>query len=169
MDVDSGAVYDIYLPTHVRAETTDTIITVAFARILTLELSVLFGVLDPDQYSVARHHHPAKHRRHRAAGVLRGRGRVRQHLRPHHQGRSATVGGDAYLCGYVSLSHTREHTHILVLLACKDQLFKLINTLPGLKPDLRRKLGSHFLCGPYKCSPEAQFVHSYYPCEEMWT
>lgn len=59
---------------------------------------------DSDEHSVARHHHPAEHGWHRAAGVLWGRGRVRQHLRPHHQRRGAAVGRDAHIRWYVSHS-----------------------------------------------------------------
>lgn len=62
-------------------------------------MSVICVPADSDQHPVSRHHHPAQHRRHRAAGVLRGRGRLRQHLRTYHQGRGAAVGGDANLSG----------------------------------------------------------------------
>ncbi len=95
VDVDSGAVYDIYLPTHVCSDEEEHLSCAPDPSSLSLSL-----LLDSEQHSVARHHHSAQHGRHRAAGVLRGRGRVCQHLRPHHQRRGASVGRDAHVRRY---------------------------------------------------------------------
>lgn len=107
VDVDSGAVYDIYLPTHVCSDEEEH-----WAVLLTLHLSLSL-LLDSEQHSVARHHHSAQHGRHRAAGVLRGRGRVCQHLRPHHQRRGASVGRDAHVRRY-SPSVTFRETRLFI-------------------------------------------------------
>lgn len=52
----------------------------------------------------ARHRGSAQDGRHGDAAVLRRRGRLRQHLRTHHQRRGAAVGRDAHLRRYVTQS-----------------------------------------------------------------
>lgn len=98
VDVDSGNSYDIYIPVHVsvaglRAEGGRP--SGPQAR----DLQPPVSSPDPEPDHAPRHHLPPQHGRHGDAAVLRGRGRLRQHVRAHHQGRGAAVGRDAHLCG----------------------------------------------------------------------
>uniref|UniRef100_A0A8D0Q857 non-specific serine/threonine protein kinase n=1 Tax=Sus scrofa TaxID=9823 RepID=A0A8D0Q857_PIG len=98
VDVDSGNSYDIYIPVHV---------SVAGLRVeggrpsgpQARDLQPPVSSPDPEPDHAPRHHLPPQHGRHGDAAVLRGRGRLRQHVRAHHQGRGAAVGRDAHLCG----------------------------------------------------------------------
>lgn len=91
VDVDSGAVYDIYLPTHVSTLCTsaafsitgncgrnlvfDVFIVLSFVdgtlmSIYLINPALFFNLIDSDQHPVARHHHPPQHGWHRAVGLL---------------------------------------------------------------------------------------------------
>lgn len=83
VDVDSGNSYDIYIPVHVswaglRAERGHQ------PRGLGAGLQPALSSPDPEPDHAPRHHLPPQHRRHGDAAVLRGRGRLRQHLRADH-------------------------------------------------------------------------------------
>ncbi|XP_043359622.1 misshapen-like kinase 1 isoform X14 [Dermochelys coriacea] len=129
IDVDSGNNYDIYIPVHVRgagpgaghrgrggaqgdAHTSGPQGGLGCSRTHTALGGSGHGAggcpllpdlcpmpADPDPHHAPRHHLPAQHGGHGDAALLRGRGRLRQHLRAHHQGRGAAVGGDAHLRG----------------------------------------------------------------------
>ncbi|CAM4636018.1 unnamed protein product [Lepidochelys kempii] len=123
IDVDSGNNYDIYIPVHVRgrgdgggargdAHASGRWGGLGRARTHTALGGSGHGAggcplppdlcpvpADPDPHHTPRHHLPAQHGGHGDAALLRGRGRLRQHLRAHHQGRGAAVGGDAHLRG----------------------------------------------------------------------
>lgn len=104
VDVDSGAVYDIYLPTHVSTTQTRTITVHTEPHRHKLGWRIhpwLISLSDSDQHPIPRHHHPPQHGRYRAVGLLWGRRRLREHVRTYHQRRGATVGGDAHLGRYV--------------------------------------------------------------------
>lgn len=110
VDVDSGAVYDIYLPTHVCM----TALVVGFKSSSGRSSFILCVSSDSDQHSVSRHHHSAQHGRYRAAGVLWRWGRVCQHVWTHHQRRGAPVGRDAHICRYVrdaTIIHLNNSSH----------------------------------------------------------
>lgn len=83
IDVDSGNNYDIYIPVHV------SYAVVRQQWLLTCETyrssSLLFSSqTDPEPRDTARNCVPAQLRRHGNAAVLRGRRRLRQHIRTHH-------------------------------------------------------------------------------------
>ena len=65
----------------------------------------MWSVIDPEPGDAPCHRGAPEDRRDGDAAVLRGRGRLREHLRSNHQGRGATVGRDAYLRWCVSPRH----------------------------------------------------------------
>lgn len=65
------------------------------------KVPVFDSTSDPEPGDAPCHRGAAEDRWDGDAAVLRGRGRLRQHVRPNHQGRGAAVGRDAYLCWYV--------------------------------------------------------------------
>lgn len=76
----------------------------------------------------ARHRGSAQDGRHGDAAVLRGRGRLRQHLRTHHQRRGAAVGRDAHLRRYVNQSARFSLTPLTSLSGLSRSSFTLTTT-----------------------------------------
>lgn len=90
-------------------------VSVSMASRLSLHLppsSRLCCPTDPGSGDPARHRGPAQDGRHGDAAVLRGRGRLRQHLRPNHQRRGAAVGRDAHIRRYVTERNTERNKHV---------------------------------------------------------
>lgn len=67
-----------------------------------MKCSLCVSATDPEPGDAPFHRGAPKDRWDGDAAVLRGRRRLRQHLRANHQGRGATVGRDAHLCWYAS-------------------------------------------------------------------